>query len=71
MITDTQMLDKYIDISGYKIKFLVETLGISRQAFDQKRKGLIPFRPAEVYVLCDMLKIPNEEKEKIFTQRVQ
>jgi len=63
---DTQMLDDYLEKSGLRIGYIVETLGISRQAFDKKRKGLIPFRASEVYVLCDLLKIPEGIKPKIF-----
>lgn len=62
----TQLLDDYIAKSGLKISFIVETLGISRNAFDRKRKGLIPFRVSEVYVLCDILHIAPEDKMKIF-----
>ena len=62
----TQLLDYYIEQSGLKISFIVEKLGISRNGFDKKRKGLIPFRVSEVYVLCDLLHIPNDEKPKIF-----
>ena len=63
---DTEMLNEYIKKSGYRIDFIVDTLGISRQAFDRKRKGDISFRAPEVYVLCDLLKIPEDVKPKIF-----
>ena len=63
---DTEMLDKYISDSGLRVGFIVDALGISRQAFDRKRKGEIAFRAAEIYVICDLCKIPNEDKPKIF-----
>ena len=63
---DTKLLDEYIKNSGLRIGYIVETLGISRQAFDRKRKGNISFRAPEVYVLCDLLKIPEDVKPKIF-----
>ena len=63
---DTKLLDEYIAKSGMKVGYLVDTLGISRQAFDKKRKGVYAFRAAEVYVLCDLLKIPADIKDKIF-----
>ena len=63
---DTELLDKYIENSGLKLGYIIEKLGISRQAFDRKRKGLVAFRAAEVYVLCDLLKISEEDKPKIF-----
>lgn len=63
---DTELLNEYIEKSGLRIGYIVETLGISRQAFDKKRKGIIAFRAPEVYVLCDLLKIPEDIKPKIF-----
>jgi len=63
---DTALLDEYIEKSGRKLGYIIEKLGISRQAFDRKRRSVTPFRVAEVYVLCDVLDIPPEDKEKIF-----
>lgn len=63
---DTELLDEYIKKSGYRIGFIVDTLGISWEAFNKKRKGIISFRAPEVYVLCDLLKIPDDVKPKIF-----
>ena len=64
---DSALLEDYIDKSGYKIGFITDQLGISRQAFDQKMKNRNKFRVSEVYVLCDLLKITPEDKQKIFT----
>ena len=63
---DTELLDQFIEKSGLRVGYIVETLGISRQAFDKKRKGINSFRAPEVYVLCDLLKIPDDMKPKIF-----
>lgn len=63
---DVAMLDEFIERSGLKIAFIVEKLGISRQAFDKKRRGSIAFRASEIYVLCDLLNIPDDKKLKIF-----
>lgn len=63
---DGQLLDEWITKSGYKVGYIIEKLGISRTAFDKKKKGQISFRKSEVYVLCDMLQIPNDEATKIF-----
>lgn len=63
---DTKLLDDYIEKSGLRVGYIVETLGISRQAFDMKRKGKYSFRAPEVYVLCDLLKIPEDVKPQIF-----
>lgn len=67
MMEGKQLLDFYIEKSGLKISFIADKLGISRYGFDLKRNGKIPFRKAEIYVLCDLLGISDEnEKEKIF-----
>ena len=63
---DTGLLNQYIENSGLKIGYIVETLGISRQAFDRKRNGVISFKASEVYVLCDLLKISQTDKPAIF-----
>lgn len=63
---DTEGLDAAIEKSGLKISFIVEKLGISRQAFDKKRKGITPFRQSEIYVLCDLLNLDEAAGIKIF-----
>ena len=63
---DTSLLNEYIKNSGMKIGNIAENLGISRQAFDAKRNGRIAFRASEVYVVCDLLRIPADERPKIF-----
>lgn len=65
-MVDEQLLDMAIQRSGFTIKHLVKTLGMSRTAFDKKRKGLIPFRVPEIYVLSDMLGLSESEKIDIF-----
>lgn len=65
-MVNTQLLDEYIENSGLKVGFIVEKLGISRQGFDKKRKGITPFRASEIYVLCDLCRIPDLERPKIF-----
>lgn len=63
---DTGLLNQYIENSGLKIGYIVETLGISRQAFDRKRNGTVSFKASEVYVLCDLLRISKDDKLAIF-----
>jgi len=61
------LLEKYILVSGLKISFLCEMLGISKQGLYKKRIGVTPFKAAEIFVLCDLLKINIEDRQKIFT----
>jgi len=63
---DTALLDEAIEKSGLRIAHIVEKLGISRQAFDRKRKGKYAFRQSEVYVLCDLLNLDDEKRSLIF-----
>ncbi len=65
-LVNTALLDQYIANSGLKTSFICTQLGISRQAFDKKRKGRFAFRGAEMYVLCDLLHISDVDKPKIF-----
>jgi hypothetical protein len=67
MLVNTELLNEKIEKSGLRIGFIVENLGISRQGFDLKRNGKNAFRLSEVYVLCSLLNITDdEEKSKIF-----
>lgn len=66
LYVDTELLEDKISESGLKIDYIVENLGLSRQGFSKKRKGITPFKVAEVYVLCDLLNIENADKVKIF-----
>ena len=71
-MVNTQLLDSKIDVSGLKVNHIVETLGLSRNGFDKKRKGKIKFRKPEIYVLCDLLHLTEDEKQSIFfTDRVE
>jgi len=63
---NTPLLDSRIEQSGLKVGHIVETLGLSRNGFDKKRKGKTAFRTAEIYVLCDLLKLSDADKANIF-----
>lgn len=65
-MVNTQLLDDRIEQSGLKVGFIVEKLGLSRNGFDKKRKGKTPFRTAEIYVICDLLKLTDDDKASIF-----
>ncbi len=66
MRVNTQLLEEKIEKSGIKVSFLVKKLGLSREGFYKKKCGQIPFRIAEIYVLCDLLRISEAEKPLIF-----
>lgn len=53
----SKKMDDAIRDSGLKIGFIVKELGISRQAFDRKRKGEIKFNDTEKQKLISLLNI--------------
>ena len=59
-------LDEKIKESGYKSSFIYTQMGMSRNTFDLKRKGKIPFRVPEIYMLANLLGMTEEEKLSIF-----
>lgn len=66
MRVNTQLLEEKIKKSGIKLSYIEETLGISSTGFKKKRDGKTPFRGSEIYVLCDLLNIADDEKPIIF-----
>ena len=65
-MVNTELLNKRIDDSGLKISFIVDKMGISKNAFYKKKDNKIPFRVAEIYVVSDLLRLTDEEKQDIF-----
>lgn len=63
---DTARLNEYVEKSGLKLGFIIEKLGISRTSWHKKINGDVALRASEVYVLCDLLNIPDDEQKKIF-----
>lgn len=66
MRVNTQLLEEAIADSGIKVSFIIKKLGISPEGFYKKKRGEIPFRTAEIYVLCDLLRLSEREKSLIF-----
>jgi hypothetical protein len=66
MRVNTQLLDAKIEESGLKVSFIISKLGLSPEGFYKKKRGEIPFRTAEIYVLCDLLHLSDKEKSLIF-----
>ena len=66
MRVNTQLLDEKIAESGIKVSFIIKQLGLSPEGFYKKKRGETPFRTAEIYVLCDLLRLSEREKILIF-----
>ena len=65
-MTNTTLLEEYIKRSGYKKKFLIESLGISRYGFVLKCSNKAEFKASEIDILCNLLKISNKDRMAIF-----
>lgn len=66
MYTNTQLLEEKIERSGLKVAFIISNLGISDTAWYKKKSGKIPFRVAEMKVICYLLHLTDDEAEDIF-----
>ena len=51
-------LDTIIKASGLKKNYLAEELGISKQAFNNKVKGIRQFKKAELRQLAETMEMP-------------
>jgi hypothetical protein len=66
-MTNKALLNQKIEESGLQPCFIIKTLGITPNSYYRKKDNYVPFKAAEIYVLCDLLKITDPiEKRKIF-----
>lgn len=63
---DIDYLNEVIAASGKTIKSIALKMGLSRQSLYLKMNGKREFKASEVYKLCEILRLTNEEKERIF-----
>lgn len=66
MKVNTNLLKKKIEDSGLKLVSIAAKLGITPRSLQYKILGKSKFRAAEVYVLCDLLRLTDDEKTAIF-----
>lgn len=65
-MTNTTLLKKKIDSSGYKVIFLAEKVGLTPQGFYKKLKDGSEWTFSQVMILKDLLHLTNEEVDSIF-----
>ena len=66
-MTNTDLLKEMIAKSGFKLAYLAEQCGITRQSLSNKITNRNIFTAEEISVLCRELKISSlTEKERIF-----
>lgn len=66
-MTNTVLLEKKIEASGYKKSYIAKVIGITAYSLAKKIRNESEFKATEINVLCDLLRIDSlEEKERIF-----
>ena len=66
-MTNTMLLNKKIDESGYKRIYIAKAIGLkSAYGLAKKIRNETEFKASEINALCELLKIDSEEKEAIF-----
>ena len=65
-MTNTSLLEFYIEKSGYKKKYIAEQLGISTYGFALKVQNKSEFMGNEIGILCRLLKISANDLDAIF-----
>ena len=66
-MTNTSLLERYIEQSGYKRSFIARQIGLkSAYGFSRKVNNESEFKATEIGILCNLLKINARDKEAIF-----
>ena len=65
-MTNTALLEKYIEESGYKKSFIAQQLGLTAYGFMLKVNNKSEFKGSEMAILCKLLKIKAKDKAAIF-----
>lgn len=66
-MTDTKLLNKKIEESGYKLSYIADQMKMSRSTLYLKVNGVRPFNQYEINDLCTILNITSlNDKESIF-----
>ena len=65
-MTNTDLLKRKIDESGYKMQYIAEYIGVSYQALYNKIGNKTEFLASEIMKLSELLKLTDEERNEIF-----
>ncbi len=65
-MTDTELLRKKIEQSGYKMRFIANKMGITYQGLLNKINNRSEFRAREIQILHNLLGLTEEERVAIF-----
>jgi hypothetical protein len=65
-VTNTSLLEQYIEKSGYKKAYIAQQLGISAYGLALKINNKSEFKASEMTILSKLLKINARDKNAIF-----
>ena len=65
-MTNTALLEHYIEKSGFKKSFIAKKLGLTAYGFTLKVNNKSEFKASEMTILCKLLQINAKDKEAIF-----
>lgn len=65
-MTDTKLLKQKIDESGYLFGWIAKQLNLSPYGLRKKVDGENEFKATEIMKFQEILKISNDERDKIF-----
>jgi hypothetical protein len=65
-VTNTSLLEQYIEKSGYKRAYIAKQLGLTAYGFALKVNNKSEFKAGEMTILCKLLKISARDKNAIF-----
>lgn len=65
-MTNVDLLERYIDESGYKRSYIAKRLGRTAYSLALKIQGKSKFNADEIDILCDLLKIDVNDRMRIF-----
>jgi hypothetical protein len=65
-MTNTALLEKYIEDSGYKKSFIANQIGITPYALAMKINNKSEFKGNEMTIISKLLKIDAETRDAIF-----
>ena len=65
-MTNTSLLEEYIERSGYKRSYIASKIGRSPYALAQKINNESEFKASEIETLCSLLGISIKDRMTIF-----
>lgn len=65
-MTNSELLREKISLSGYKLQFIAEKMGLTYQGFLKKINNESEFKASEIKSLQTILRLSKKERDAIF-----